>query len=172
MENFYNAAIYDLLRDSGHDASKLTALRGLKAKIIHVNSSHRKRLLVVTSDKYRLAGEIPSLYHLIKARRRQENRLIKERVDGDGIPQTTSASILKAFAVNFRKKFEPIRSNVQSLEQLTSCGLERILPEMNETLAEPISIKELWIAISKGKSNKAPGPDCSASNSSRSLGKW
>ena len=47
---------------------------------------------------------------------------------------------------------------MQSLQQLTSCGLERILPEMN-VLAEPISIKKLWIAIAKGKSNKAPGPD-------------
>jgi hypothetical protein len=30
---------------------------------------------------------------------------------------------------------------------------------MNDNLAEPISIKELRIAISKGKSNKAPGTD-------------
>jgi hypothetical protein len=146
------------LHDPGHDASKLTALRGLKAKIIRLNSSHRKRLLVDTSDQYRLAGVVPSLYLLIKTRRREENRLIKDIVDDDGILQTTSASILKAFAVHFRKKFEPIRSNVQSL-QLTSCGPERTLPEMNDTLAEPISIKELWIAISKGKSNKAPSPD-------------
>ena len=159
MENFYYAAIYDLLRDPGHDASKLTALRGLKAKIVRLNSSHRKRLLVDTSDQDRIAGEVPSLYHLIKTRRRQESRLIKEILDDDGILQTTSTSILKAFAVHFRKKFGPIRSNVQSLQQLTSCGLERILPEMNDTFAEPISLKEIWIAISRGKSNKAPGPD-------------
>ena len=104
MEDFYYAATYDLLRDPGHDASKLTALRGLQAKIIRHNSSHRKRLLVDTSDHDRLAGEDPSLYHLIKARRRHENRLIKEIVDDDGILHTTSASILKAFAVHFRKK--------------------------------------------------------------------
>ena len=85
MENFYYASIYDLLRDPSHDASKLTALRGLKSKIIRLNSSYRKRLLVDTSDQDRLAGEDPSLYHLIKARRRQENRLIKEIVDDDGI---------------------------------------------------------------------------------------
>ena len=48
---------------------------------------------------------------------------------------------------------------MQSLQQLTSCDLERILLEMNDTLAEPISLKEIWMAISKGKSHKAPGPD-------------
>jgi hypothetical protein len=158
MENFYYAAIYDLLGDPGHDASKLTALRGLKAKIIRLNSSHRKILQVDTSDQDRLAGEDPSLYHLIKPRRRRENQLIKEIVDDDGILQTTSASILKVSAVHFRKKFQPIRSKVQNL-QLTSCDLERILQEINYTLAEPISIKELWTAISKRKSSKAPGPD-------------
>jgi len=29
---------------------------------------------------------------------------------------------------------------------------------MNDNLAEPISIKELWTAIYEGKSNKAPDP--------------
>ena len=110
MENFYYAAIYDLLRDPGHDASKLIALKGLKEMIIRLNSTHRQRLLVDTSDQDRLLGEDPSLYHLIKAWRRQENRQMNEILDDDEIPQTSSASILKAFAVHFRKKFEPIRS--------------------------------------------------------------
>jgi hypothetical protein len=35
---------------------------------------------------------------------------MNEILDDDEIPQTSSASILKAFAVHFRKKFEPIRS--------------------------------------------------------------
>jgi len=30
---------------------------------------------------------------------------------------------------------------------------------MNAALVEPITLQELWLAISKGKPNKAPGPD-------------
>jgi len=159
MENFYYAAIYDVLRESNQHATKLLALKKLKAKIIRLNSTHRQRILVDTAEQDRTAGEDPSLYHLIKTQKRQASRLINYIIDDDGNLQTSSASILKAFSAHFRKKFQPTRINKRSLEQLTKCRLQIVTPEMNAALVEPITLQELWLAISKGTSNKAPGPD-------------
>jgi len=66
MENYYYAVMYDLLKDPVHDASKMIALKELKAKIIWLNSIHWQRIMVNTTEKDRSAGEEPLLYHIIK----------------------------------------------------------------------------------------------------------
>jgi len=53
MENYYYAGIYDLLKDPVHDASKMIALKELKAKIIRLNSTHRQGIMVDTTEKDR-----------------------------------------------------------------------------------------------------------------------
>ena len=65
MENLYYAAIYDVLRETNQCASKLLALKKIKAKIILLNSTHRQRILVDTAEQDRTAGEDPSSYHTI-----------------------------------------------------------------------------------------------------------
>lgn len=85
--------------------------------------------------------------------------MLNEIIVDDAISKTSYTSILKASSSHFRKKFVTISFDVQRVEQLTSHGLKTILPEMNDTLAETICMQELWLTISKGKPNKAPGPD-------------
>jgi len=73
--------------------------------------------------------------------------------------QNTSVDILRAFADHFCRKFEPIPMGRQKMERLVPRGMRAITPEYKEALMAPITEQELWTAISKGKVNKAPGPD-------------
>jgi len=66
MENYTYAVIYDLLKGPVHDATKMIALKELKAKIIRLNSTHRQRIMVYTTEKDMSAGEDPSIIILSK----------------------------------------------------------------------------------------------------------
>jgi len=53
--------------------------------------------------------------------------------------------------MHFYKKFKPIAINEQGVRRLTRCGLRSATLEVNMSLTDPITLKEPWNAISKGK---------------------
>jgi hypothetical protein len=115
--------------------------------------------MVDTAEQDQTAGEHPSLQHLLQSRKRQENRLIRQIADDNDETQTTSTTILRAFATHFQKAFQPIESKDQSVKQLIECGLRTITTEMRATMTQPISMEELWQEVSQSKLHKAPGID-------------
>jgi len=159
MENYYYAVIYDLLQAPIHDAARMTVLKEIKAKKIRLNSNLRQRITIDATEKDRAGGEEPSLYHLIKVRKRQSSRVIQEITDDDGMVQKTSLDILRAFADYFRRKFEPIPMGRQRIERLVPRGMRAIPPEYKEALTAPITEQELWTAISKGTTHLLPTID-------------
>jgi hypothetical protein len=142
MEDFYYSAIYDVLREQGPHADNLFKLKRLKAKVVRLSRPYRQRLLVDTPEQDQVAGEHPSLHHLLRSRKRQETRLIRQIVDDNDETQTTSTTILRAFATHFQPAFQPIKSKDQSVKQLIECGLRTITTEMRATLTQPISMEE------------------------------
>ena len=115
MENLHYTAIYDVLQEPDQHTSKTLAMRRLKAKIIRLNSIHCQRLLVDTGEQDRIMGEEPSLHHLLKTRKFQARRLIKQIHDDNGTLQISSMSILKVFSTRFRAKFQPIQIDERSV---------------------------------------------------------
>jgi len=65
MEDFYYSPIYDVLREPGPHADKMLKLKGLKAKIVRLSSQFQQRPLVDTVEQDQIAGEHPSLHHLL-----------------------------------------------------------------------------------------------------------
>ena len=61
--------------------------------------------MIDTGDKERTTGETPSLHHIIKTRKRQESRTIKQIRYDQETTHTTSIIIMKAFTTYFRTKF-------------------------------------------------------------------
>ena len=159
MEEFYYSAIYDVLQVPEPHTDKMLKLKRLKAKIVRLNSPYRQRVMVDTEEHDQIAGEYPFLHHLLKSWKRQENRLIRQIIDENEETHTTSASILRAFATHFQQALQPIETKEQSVKQLTESGLQTITSEMREALTQPISIEELWKAVSQGKHHKARGID-------------
>jgi hypothetical protein len=73
LENFFNEAIYDILKEENLQESTYTNLRQLKEKIIRLYHEPKHSLHLDTEENDTIPGEVPSLYQLIKQRRRQES---------------------------------------------------------------------------------------------------
>jgi len=157
MESFYYAAIYDILQEPATYTQKITTLKKLEAKIVRLNSTFHQRIVLDTEEHDKTIGENPSLYHILKTRKRQNNRTIKRISDEHCEVHSTSTAIIKAFKMFFNEKFKPIQIDVIKAKQLLDCDLRPLQIEKNAVLEAPITLNEIRNAIAKGKSNKAPG---------------
>jgi len=159
MEKFLYEDIFDALQEPIHHNKKITALKNLKAKIVRLNNISRQKVMIDTGYEDRIMGETPSLHHIVKTRQRQENRTMKQICDDHSTTHTASMAIIKAFTMQFRVKFQPIRINEESMKQVLDCVPQTESYGMNTALEAPVYMNELWNAISKGKTHKAPGHD-------------
>ena len=114
---------------------------------------------VSNDDRDSLEGENPSLYHLLKASKRQESTTIQTLHDENSVPQTTITNILKTFKNYMYEKFGNIPTENNILRRLLSNGHTTLPPDAAEAIDAPITIDEMKHAVQKGKPNKAPGGD-------------
>lgn len=159
MENFYYAAIYDILQGTETHTRKLTKLKELKAKIVRLNNHSRQKMMLDTEEYDKTIGETPSLHHILKSRRRQSSRAVQEIRDKNDRIQSTSAAIIKVFEKHYKEKFKPKQIDVMKATQLLECELRRVPTEANEILEKQVTMGEIRDAIAKGKMHKAPGND-------------
>jgi hypothetical protein len=159
LENFYYEAIYTLLQTPADHATKAAKLKHLKAKITRLHHEKQKCLFLSNDGRNRLEGETPSLYHLLKARKREESTTIQTLHDGNGVPQTTIAGILTTFKNNMCEKFGNISTENDSLRHLLCNGHTTLPPDATDAIAVPITKDELKRAVQKGKPNKARSGD-------------
>jgi hypothetical protein len=159
LENFYYEAIYALLQTPANHAAEAAKLKQLKAKITRLHHEEQKCLFLSNDDCDRLEGENPSLYHLLKTRKRQESKTVQKLHDEKGVPQTTRAGILKTFKNYMYEKFGNISTDNESLRGLLGYRHNTLPQDAAEAIDAPITMDELKRAMQKGKPNKAPGWD-------------
>jgi len=157
MENFYYAAIYDIIQESVSYTQKIATLKKLRAKIIRLNGTFHQRTMLDTEEFDKTLGETPSLHHIIKSRKRQTSRTIRRISDEHARIYSTSTGIRQAFKMHFNEKFKALQTDVTKAQQPLNCELREIPVGSNETLEAPITLSEIRSAIDKGKSHKAPG---------------
>jgi hypothetical protein len=103
--------------------------------------------------------EEPSLHHLLKERKRQQQRTINTLYDAEGVLQDTSINILRDFAGYFKDKYATKPIQPDKIRALLDCNLPKIPDEEHEHLEKLISTEEIYQAIQKGKPHKSPGQD-------------
>jgi hypothetical protein len=74
LENFYYEAVYALFQTPVDHATKAAKLKQLKAEITRLHHEEQKCLFLSNDDCDRLEGENPSLYHLLKTRKRKSKK--------------------------------------------------------------------------------------------------
>jgi hypothetical protein len=149
--------MYDLLRNERDFTEKASALKHLKAKIVPLNSTYYKTMMVDNGEKDKQHDEEPSLFRLLKATKRQAQRTIHTLQNTDGSMFTTSQEILHAFQIYFTTKYDTISIQQDCLYRFLSHTTARITDAANMAFVTPITPGELQYTIKQGKKNKAPG---------------
>ena len=104
MENVYYVAIYDILQDTyPHDRASI-ALHQLKDRTVRVHST--RQVFPDNSEHDRIVGEEPTLYHILKRRRRQESRMINSVHGSNGNKHISTMDILSTFTTFMRSKYD------------------------------------------------------------------
>jgi hypothetical protein len=104
MESFYYEAIHSILRDNTTGTPTSTKLKELKAKIIRLHGVEQQKRLLDIGEQDRLTTEIPSIYLLIRTKKRQETRNIQRITDRHGNIHTDTMNILRTFTEHLKEK--------------------------------------------------------------------
>ena len=134
MENFYYAAIYDILQDTHPHDTTAIALQQLKARIVRIYSMRQQRVFLDNSEHDRLASEETTLYHTLKRWRRQESRMITSVHDTNGNNHTSTSDILRTFTNLMRSKYDDIAVDAGSVKHMARIGTKTIPAETKDSL--------------------------------------
>jgi hypothetical protein len=160
FKNFYYETIYDIISGTLPHEKKAIHLRHLKAKITRLHNNERKKILsTIDDDVSTEEEEVPTLFHYVKIKKRNDARTVTQIQDANNKTQTAPLKIIQVFADHFRKKFEPIRIREESFRKLVESIPKTIPTESHYVMDAPITIDELKQAVRNGKLNKAPGSD-------------
>jgi hypothetical protein len=159
LENFYYNAIYNILNEPTEHETTAITLKHLKAKITRLHHAELRRILLDNCEQDALEGEEPSIYHILKARKRQVARMVTKIMDNNGIEHTTPTTILRTLTEYMREKYSTITMDNNCFKQLVGHTNEVLSQEANSALEIPITKEDLLHAVKKGKPNKAPGKD-------------
>ena len=160
LENFYYQTIYSILETKPPlPETMYIKLKELKAKIVRIHNRSQEKLLLNLGEHDRNTDEIPSLYHLLKQRKRQTFKVIHQVRDGMNTIQTTPFAILRVFTTEMKNKYDSIPHMGNSMQQLLRHACQQLPATATTAMEEPLSLEELHHAIKQGKKGKSPGLD-------------
>jgi len=155
VENFYYEAIYDILKNTHSHGTKVATLKRLKARILRLHSMEQRRVFLDNGEHDRLAGEEPTLYHILKRRRRQKSKMIHRVQDNHGnLHKTTTTDIIRTFTTFMRHKYADIAVDEGSVKHMAGTGNKTLPTELKDSLEAPITMEEQHLAVRKGKYTK------------------
>ena len=76
--------LYDILRGHIPEKDKLPALQRYEAKVVRFHSTWQAKILLDTYAQDKMEAEEPSLFHVLKLRRRREDREIRQIQETSG----------------------------------------------------------------------------------------
>jgi hypothetical protein len=106
-----------------------------------------------------LDGEIPTIYQVLRKKRRQAARHITQIKDNTGATYTTQTDIADTFLTTLRNKYRQIDTDDDALEAIQRAVAPVPAARYKETLERPIGTTELEEALRAGQKRKAAGID-------------
>jgi hypothetical protein len=115
-------------------------LKKLKAKIIRLHHEPKQRLFLHTEDQDKCEDETPSLYHVLKMRKRQTSQMIDRVYDSEGHLQTSQLTILRVFTEFMKNKYDTIKVDADSIRRILRHSYSKMPHIANEALDTPITM--------------------------------
>ena len=159
MENHYYNCIYEILQNLPTRPEAMTELNKFKAKIVNIYSKRMGHSTWGAEEADKWADERVSIYHIVQQKRRRERQTMRYLIHTDGTTLRTSKDILMAFWENLRRKYSKLQVDEEAMAELLAGTQVRLNEQDRWTLDQPLRVEELRQAMSKGGSNKTPGPD-------------
>jgi hypothetical protein len=159
MESFYYATIRSILHDGLISTTNVNKLNELKAKLVKLRRVDMQKQLLDIADVDRFPGEQPSLYHLMRSRKRQEQRHVTTITDSHGSRHTTNKTILLTFTQFLETKYADIEVDMREAVKKGRALKNKVAQEANDAPVETLTMDELEADVKSGKNRKAPGRD-------------
>jgi exonuclease III len=159
MEEFYYAALNSLMSGNMVGPATLTKLKELKAKILRLHGLSRQQRLIDTDEKDSLNAEIPTIYHIMRTKKRQDMRNVTRITDNNGNTHVSIMDIIRTFTEYMKEKYGNIHANTDMIKRMSLCIPTKLSTDAAAALEEPITMEELQTAVRAGKNRKAPGCD-------------
>jgi len=158
MENHLYQCIYDILLSDIPEPAKLPALLRYKAKIVRLHA-RRMEVMLDNNVPYKMEGEEPPLFHILKMIKRRATIVIRQILDMQCNNVSGHLDVLNVFVTHLHRKYQPIE-----IDQTCVTMLQRVIPltcsrKYADQLEQPITIEELFSALRPGARHKMPGID-------------
>jgi hypothetical protein len=108
MENHLYECLYNILRGNLQPAEKLCALNRYKTKLVRLNANRPRKSLLDLADKDILDEETPTLYQVLRVKRRQDARSITHIKDENGITHRTQKGMVDTFPHTSETNISPL----------------------------------------------------------------
>ena len=159
MENHLYQCIYDILRTEKPEAKKYEILKRYKAKIVCLHARKMEKLMLDIDKQDKIEDEEPSLFHILKRRKRCKAREIRKIQDLQGNMYTQPQDIIDTFMTHLTQKYEHIDVDENSIA-IMEAAIPQICPSVYaQQLETPITYEEIITALKAGARQKAPGID-------------
>jgi endonuclease/exonuclease/phosphatase family metal-dependent hydrolase len=134
MENFYYDAMYAAIGGVTNTATLCEILKELKGRIIQSQHGPNQRLLLDTDGQDEQLDETPTLFHLMRQRKRQQSRHIGHVNDSNEKTYTSAREIRRGFTEHLQQTFDTIKVETHSIQALFEGVKVQIAPEANEMI--------------------------------------
>jgi hypothetical protein len=158
-EAFYYSAIRSLVYKGVMSNENVTKLNALKAKIVCLKRVDMQKQTLDVGEVKTYPGEKPTLFHLIRAGTRQEQRHITTITDAQGNRHTTNQAILKTFTHFLQKKYGEKLVDMREVDAMGNIIPNKVTQDENDDMIKEVTMVELEEAVRSGKNIKSPGND-------------
>jgi hypothetical protein len=128
-------------------------LKEIKARIFRLHSEERREM-IDTEERNRLPHESPSIYHILRTKKRQNMRSISVIKDTQGQDHTDILSIKKTLTLYFTEKYGHTSVNKDQIRSIGAQIPRKLPTEANDDLEAQISMEEVKEAFKKGRGGK------------------
>jgi hypothetical protein len=108
MENLYYQDLHDILRGPKNFKDKALAPKNLKGKTLRLISAYHRKIMLDSGQHFGYMEEGPTLYHIIRGRKRREQRTTHYIQLENGQTLETTHKIIRAFRDHFQTKYNLI----------------------------------------------------------------
>jgi hypothetical protein len=158
-EQFYYTCMYDLLRAIPGEPHLTTRLKNFKAKIVALQNTTAVRILIDAREPEPFPNKRATVYHLFRARRRQQGRLITRITDVAGTTHDTRGAIMNTLFSAISGGYQELPVDSDFVEAICVRTQDKLTSQQQAQLESPINEIELRRAVMQGAGRKSPGTD-------------